>query len=218
MSVTRQRQEALAKKISDSAHEALQRVGVRISAEDLTRIADIVIEQCVVISEPVYSEVPPEPGLVKLYPEEPNEIFGSSRMEGGICVKPGNMMLDTGKLVRFIRSVAKGTIEMVAAPLTIPFVALELWDSLSSMLRIELTEIDAAVFWVMVLACNEQQIVEELDLLGKVNIQLESNGRPPVQRLELDGVLGKLDNIGCIRRTATDKWQVRESVELHYYH
>jgi hypothetical protein len=166
----------LAARVAGSSRKALNNVGLDLPQQEVTRIVSALLDASVEFSKPVYEEVADDTGLVTLYPEKPNEVLGASVMRGGISVKPGNVILDSGKLIRFIRSLAKSAIDAISAPISIPIVILELWDALSSMLGVELTTDDAAVLWGMLLACDEHQIVDERDWVARVNRELEANG------------------------------------------
>jgi hypothetical protein len=142
--------------------------------------------------------------------------MGSSSVDRGICVKPGNITLDLKKLAKFISGALRSGISAVQAPIFIPMIAFDLWDSLSDMLRVPLSRVDAVVLWILLLGCDERQHVDCADLLGRVNSELLLQEAPQIESDALATSVENLERIGIVERLGPNRWHLKEPVGLQY--
>jgi hypothetical protein len=205
------RQEAKRQDMVAIATEAVmahaRSVGTPLAPEEAARVASAIVD-----------------GFVTLTPPETDTsirhvtVVGPGLPERGETVKPGNIRLDMRKLVT---SAARGVVAIAGAaqiPWTIPLVALEIWDNLWSLLKVDLSEREAAVFWTMWLRADREDCVAGDQVLAYVNEELSRHGRDPITEQEVEDSLRALERMGCIERSRGNptKWWLREWIRVTY--
>jgi hypothetical protein len=137
---------------------------------------------------------------------------------GGRSVKPGNLLLNMGKLFTAIASGILTTVSVIGTPWIAPFAALLLWDRVWSGLSIDISEREAALLWTMWKNRDHNNEVSEEGLLDLVNSELESSGRPPMSKQQMDDSLETLSRMSCVEQTTslTNKWWLCEWIRVSY--
>jgi hypothetical protein len=137
---------------------------------------------------------------------------------GGSSVKPGNIRLNLGKLVRAIASGTLTIVGAMAAPWTLVIGALITWDSLWSCLNLDLTEQHASVIYAMWLARDDRATVAKSDVVRLVNTERVARGTQPLSYQEISRVINDLNAMRCIQQSKTDesRWWLREWVRIQY--
>jgi len=137
---------------------------------------------------------------------------------GGSTTKPGNVVLNLGKLVRAIASGILTVAGAVAAPWLLVIGALVTWDALWSCLNLKLTEDHACVVWALWKNRDDNDTFLKSDTLDAVNRERAAFGKQPLSAMEVDRALSDLSRMGCIEQTASDpqRWWLREWVRITY--
>src|SRR6476469_5785902 len=83
---------------------------------------------------------------------------------GGVSSKPGNIVLNVGKLVRALATGALTIAGTMATPWTLLVGALLTWDSLWSCLKLEINETQACVLWSLWQVRDNRNTVAKADV------------------------------------------------------
>lgn len=175
--------------------------------DDADLVADRVLERFADVTAP-YRE--PEP--MRLI------VLGEGGVGGGSTTKPGNVVLNLGKLVRAIASGILTIAGATAAPWLLLIGALVTWDALWSCLNLKLTEDHACVVWALWNNRETNNTFPKSDTLDTVNRERAAFGKPPLSAIEVNRVLDDLARMGCIKQSANDpqRWWLREWVRVNY--
>ncbi|MHB8289109.1 MAG: hypothetical protein ACYDEY_07725 [Acidimicrobiales bacterium] len=142
----------------------------------------------------------------------------SGGMGGGSTTKPGNVLLNIGKL---IRAIATGTLTIVGAmtaPWTLLLGALVTWDALWSCLTLKISEDHACVIWTLWNGRDNENTIAKADVLGAVNRERSRFGKQPLSAQEVDRALDELVRMRCVQQSKNDanRWWLREWVNIKY--
>lgn len=137
---------------------------------------------------------------------------------GGRSVKLGNIFLNLQKLMTTLAASGLTVVGTVTVPWTAPLAAIVIWNMVWSNLKVELSEREAAILWTMWVNRDDDRCVGHVDLLDKVNSELQAYGRSSISRQELDDALETLKKMRCIEWSESDpsKWRLRESIRVSY--
>jgi hypothetical protein len=178
-------------------------VGAEVNTRDAREVAEAVVLALAEITAPMAAR---RRGVIRI---DPTDLSAHS-------FKPGNITLDLRKLLTSFATSVLTVAGAVAVPWTVPLAAIVLVDSVLSNLRVEISEIDAAIVWVM---WNRQQRRNPGTLLlDDVNAELRRHGRPRVTQRVLGQSLERLERIGCVERPPQDdqSWTLKERLTVKY--
>jgi hypothetical protein len=93
-----------------------------------------------------------------------------------------------------------------------------MWDRIWSLLKVQISEVEAVLIWVMWMNCDEEHVVAESILLEKVNAERTRHSRKPITQGEFEAALATLEKMKCIQHSRNDgsKWWLRERVSVKY--
>ncbi len=175
-------------------------------SEDIQKLAEEVINNYCVITEPEY----------QYDTTIHNLTMNNGGMGGGSSRKPGNIWLNWRKLlIDGIDSIilAAGVIEN---SLLIPLAAILIWNKLWSEAKIEIDERHAVVIYAMWKNCDKEYNINQDKILISVNEQLSKYGKPKMKNKELEDILIGLDKMQCIEKKKENKYWLREWVKVTY--
>jgi hypothetical protein len=137
---------------------------------------------------------------------------------GGFTTKPGNVVLNLGKLVRAMATGALTIAGAMATPWTLLVGALVTWDSLWSCLKLEINDAQACVLWSLWQARDDHKTVAKADVFEAVQRERVAVGASPLSQQEIDYALEDLVKVRCIRQSSKDpeRWWLREWVRVKY--
>lgn len=178
-----------------------------LSIADADRVTDEAILQFADITAP-YWEAPPLQ-LVTIQ---------RGGMGGGSTTKPGNVLLNVGKLVR---AIATGTLTIVGAmtaPWTLLIGALVTWDALWSSLKLDISEDHACVIYALWNGRDDGDTIAKSDVFGAVNRERSQYGKQPLSPQEAARALDDLLKMRCLQpsKNDPDRWWLREWVRIKY--
>lgn len=144
--------------------------------------------------------------------------FSPGGIGGGSTTKPGNVVLNLGKLARAIASGILTIAGATAAPWLLLIGALVTWDALWSCLNLKLTEDHASVVWALWKNRDDENTFPKAGVLDAVNRERASFGKQPLSAMEVNRALDDLARMGCIKQSASDpqRWWLREWVRIKY--
>ncbi len=144
--------------------------------------------------------------------------FRNDGRGGGRSRKPGNIRFNMGKLVEAVSAGVITAVGAIQAPITIPFAALVLWNSIWRCVDVELSEADAALVYVMWMHQESDRYVAEQGLQQKLNDHLEKYGRQSMSEYDMKHSMEKLEKIGSIKKAKKhgDYWQLCERIKPEY--
>jgi hypothetical protein len=144
--------------------------------------------------------------------------FGEGGVGGGSTTKPGNVVLNLGKLVRAIGSGILTIAGAAAAPWLLVIGALVTWDALWSCLNLKLTEDHASVVWALWENRDDNNTFPKSDALDAINRERAAFGKQSLSAMEVNRALDDLASMGCIKQSANDpqRWWLREWVRIKY--
>jgi hypothetical protein len=145
-------------------------------------------------------------------------VLGAHGSGGGKSTKAGNIRLNIGTLMEAVANGALGVFSAKDHPMTIPFAALLLCNSLWRTATVTISEMDAAVLYVMWVRKGVERTIAETGLLDLCNEHLSKYGRSPLSAQDLRRSLSGLEKLGTIKRSWKDKttWWLREWVGRSY--
>lgn len=183
--------------------ESLRGAGI----EDTDLLADRVVQRFADVTPP-YSELEP----VRLM------VLGQGGVGGGSTTKPGNVVLNLGKLVRAVASGILTIAGAMTAPWLLVIGALVTWDALWSCLNLKLTEEHACVVWALWKNRGDDSTFPKSDVLDAVNRERTAFGKQPLSAMEVDRAFADLARMGCIKQSVNDpqRWWLREWVQIKY--
>lgn len=219
---TKQAREVTEGLLVDLARDAVlsywQSAGVEASPAQALEVATKVISSFTQVTPPEVARLP-DSYLTGLTRHDYVTIRPGGR-RGGRTIKPGNILLDLGKLVTFVASSGLTIVGAVTVPVpwALLLAAIVIWRNLWTNLKLELSEREAATIWTMWQNRDDDNCVSDAELLDMVNSELGKYGRGPISREELDDCLERLDRIRCIERSKSDpcKWWLKEKVRVEY--
>jgi hypothetical protein len=175
--------------------------------DDSDLLADRVVQQFADVTAPYYEAEP-----MRLM------TFGEGGIGGGSTTKPGNVMLNIGKLVRAIASGILTIAGATTAPWLLVIGALVTWDALWSCLNLKLTEEHACAVWVLWENRDDNNTFPKSEVLGAVNRERTKFGMRPLSAMAIDRALDDLVKMRCIKQSASDpeRWWLREWVQIKY--
>jgi hypothetical protein len=139
-------------------------------------------------------------------------------LRGGESVKPGNITVDMRRLVTAGAQTVRDITSVLKMPWLAPVIALVMWDRIWSLLKVQISEVEAVLIWVMWMNCDEEHVVAESILLEKVNAERTRHSRKPITQGEFEAALATLEKMKCIQHSRNDgsKWWLRERVSVKY--
>ena len=145
-------------------------------------------------------------------------VLGEGGVGGGSTTKPGNVVLNLGKLLRAVASGILTVAGAAAVPWLLVIGALVTWDALWSCLNLKLTEDHACVVWALWKSRDVNNTFPKSDVLDEVNRERAAFGKQPLSAMEVDRALADLARMGCIKQSANDpqRWWLREWVRINY--
>jgi hypothetical protein len=160
------------------------------------------------------STTPPEKEKVLMH----LVTIGFDGRGGGKSTKPGNIHLNFGKLVD---ALCAGTLTAIGiqSPDAAILAAVVLWNSLWRAIKIELSENEAAVLYVMwMLREKSNNTIEKAGLLKKCNSHFTKNQRAHISDSDLQYALGRLQKIKTIGTSENDpnKWSLCEKITVTF--
>jgi hypothetical protein len=137
---------------------------------------------------------------------------------GGRSVKPGNIRLNMGALIEAVAGGALSAVGVVHFPFTASFAAIILWNSVWRAVKVDITENDAAVLYVMWTDRDENDEVTNENLLQRCNTHLEFVQRQPLSARDIAHSLDTLGKIQTIKRSRfrPENWWLREWIRVTY--
>lgn len=183
--------------------ESLQESGI----DDSDLLADRVVQQFADVTAPYY-----EPEPMRLM------TLGEGGVGGGSTTKPGNVVLNVGKLVRAIASGILTIAGATAAPWLLVIGALVTWDALWSCLNVKLTEEHACAVWALWKNRDDNNTFPKSRVLDAVNRERTAFGIRPLSAMEVNRALDDLVKMRCIKQSVNDpeRWWLREWVQVKY--
>ena len=138
---------------------------------------------------------------------------------GGSTRKPGNVILNLGKLVRAIASGTLAITGAMEAKWTLMVAALFTWNELWSSLSIEIGEDVACVAWALWISRDDSNTVAKAEVSQAVTCERQRFGRQPLSAKEVEYALRDLVRMRCIKQSVNDpeRWWLREWVNIKYY-
>jgi hypothetical protein len=167
------------------------------------------------VSEPEYDSGESSKGLVTGYITEPNEVLGQAKISGGICLKPGNIQLDLGRLLRLGPPVLKTIHEKTLASILLLASALA---EIALSVKRNLSVNQVIVFRAMWELGGELRGLPEAEILRRANQDLESQGSASLGESDLQTTLMILSELKCIETDAAEprSWKVVEEINYKY--
>jgi hypothetical protein len=137
---------------------------------------------------------------------------------GATSTKPGNVVLNWGKLWMAIGSGSLTITGTLGVPWKLIVGALVTWNSLYKSLQVEISEAHACVLWALWNNKDDRRTVAKKDVHRKVNRERSKLGRPPMSPQEIDDALTVLVRMRCIKQSRVDptRWWLRERVRATY--
>lgn len=137
---------------------------------------------------------------------------------GAVTTKPGNIVLNLGKLVRAIAAGALTIAGTMATPWTLLVGGLVTWDSLYSCLKLEINETQACVLWSLWQIRDDRHTVAKAEVFEAIQRERGAVDAPPLSQHEIDYALEELVKMRCIRQSSKDpeRWWLREWVRVKY--
>jgi hypothetical protein len=175
--------------------------------DDADPLADQLIQRFADITAPYR-----EPEKMRLI------TLGEGGIGGGSTTKPGNVVLNLGKLVRAIGSGILTIAGATTAPWLLVIGALVTWDALWSCLNLKLTEDHASVVWALWKNRGDSNTFPKAEALEAVNRERTAFGKQSLSAMEINRALDDLKRMGCIKQSANDpqQWWLREWVLIKY--
>lgn len=132
--------------------------------------------------------------------------------------KPGNVVLNSWKLLAAVASGALALGTGLATPWGFVFFALFGLSELRGALRVELGESDASVLWTLWKNRDSEYTVATADVFEHVRAERARYDRSQLTRGDVTAALGRLAGLRCIEPWSRnpDRWYIRESVLLEY--
>ena len=167
------------------------------------------------VSEPEFDPAEPPRGLVTGFIKEPNEVLGQAEGSGGVCVKPGNIRLDLGRLMRLGTPVLKTIHDRSVTSILV--LALALWE-LATSARKELSTAEVVVFRAMWELSRGQRGLYAAEILGRSNEDFKSQSMATISENDLQLILNTLLALRCIRPSTLEEgtWLVAEDIVYEY--
>lgn len=175
--------------------------------DDADLLADQVVQRFADVTAPYYE--PPSFQLI---------VLREGGVGGGSTTKPGNVVLNLGKLVRAIASGILTIAGAATAPWLLVIGALVTWDALWSCINLKLTEDHARVVWALWKNRDDDDTFPKSDTVHAVNRERAAFGMRPLSTKEVNRVLDDLARMGCIKQSVNDpkRWRLREWVRIGY--
>lgn len=139
-------------------------------------------------------------------------------MGGGRSTKLGNVLLNFRSLFDYVGEGVVLGFSTTGPRWVMVLAGLVILNKLRSSLGLNISEREAIVLWTMWHHRDHNEQIVEDSLLGFVNSELASKGRPKLGQHEIEVSLEALLQLRCIERVASisGNWRLRESVRVSY--
>ncbi len=192
--------------VEEGIRSIANRAGVSVSAHDVNRTAEVLVEAAVQFW-------PPDSGQVEIRMITMSDLG----VGGGRSRRVGNVRLNWRPLFEAGASLMLALPAAVKVPWTAPFVGLLALSRLISAMDIPITEREAMVAWVLWQARDPGNGLPK-NLLQAVNHHMQRTGRPLLSAQVLLDSLRMLEGVGFVEFPEGDasRWSLRDWVNIHY--